>query len=247
MKLKEKNYLAKRFTFFPGGQDFMSAFFYNLPRNIINCFRGYNLLWHLLAIILTYLIVTSGFDWLYFESSRSYLLQSLLFPAVRLGSRLPIIAPLALYVFGKVRKNMKAINTANALVQAAIMGLLFASFYKAFTGRVHPPRYLARDTVDISREFRFGFMRGGVFWGWPSSHATVAFAMAVTVFMLYPKNKAVRYLAIFYALYIGFGVSISIHWFSDFVAGIIIGTVIGVVVGNSFREYITKTGNRILS
>jgi hypothetical protein len=26
--------------------------------------------------------------------------------------------------------------------------------------------------------FRFGFWRGGVCWGWPSSHTTIAFAMA---------------------------------------------------------------------
>jgi len=225
----------------------MPAFFYNLSKNIMKCFRGYNLLWQLLAIILTYIIVTSGFDWLYFKSSRSSLLHSLLFPAVILGSLLPIIVPFALYTFGKVRKNLKSISTANALGQTTIIGLLISSFYKAFTGRVHPLRVLTQVTMDISREFRFGFLRGGVFWGWPSSHTTIAFAMAVTLIMLYPKNKVVRYLAIYYALYIGFGVSISIHWFSDFVAGAIIGTVIGVVVGNSFREYITKTGIRNLS
>jgi len=70
--------------------------------------------------------------------------------------------------------------------------------------------------------------------------------MAATLLIMYPKNKAVRYLVIIYALYIGFGVSISIHWFSDFVAGAIIGVVIGVVVGNSFREYSTKGGIRNL-
>jgi len=218
----------------------MLALFYNLPKNIMKCFRGYNLLWHLLAVIITYVIVTSGFDWLYFKSSRSFLLQSLLFPAVILGSRLPIILPIALYAFGKIRDNLKAVSTANALGQTVIIGLLIASFYKAFTGRVHPPRLLTQDTIDISREFRFGFLRGGIFWGWPSSHTTIAFAMAVTLLMLYSKNIVIKYLAIFYALYIGLGVSISIHWFSDFVAGSIIGTVIGVVVGNSFREYITK-------
>jgi len=220
----------------------MPAFAYNLPKNIMKCFRGYNLLWHLLAIILTYFIVTSGFDCLYFESTRSALLQSLLFPAVRLGSRLPIIVPFALYAFGIIRKNLKAISTANALGQAVIIGLIISSFYKAFTGRVHPPRLLTLDTIDISREFRFGFLRGGVFWGWPSSHTAIAFAMAVTLLMLNQKNKVVRYLAIFYAFYIGLGVSISIHWFSDFVAGALIGTAIGVVVGSSFREYITKQG-----
>ncbi len=218
----------------------MSAFFHNLPQNILKCFRGYNLLWHLLAIILTYIIVTSGFDWTYFQSSRNNLLRSLLFPAVRLGSRVPIIVPLGLYAFGKVRKNFKAISTANALGQAALIALIVAAFYKALTGRVHPPRLFIQDTPDISRTFHFGFMRGGVFWGWPSSHTTVAFAMAVTLLMLYPKNKVIRYLASFYALYIGFGVSISIHWFSDFVAGAMIGTAIGVVVGNSFHEYITE-------
>ncbi len=221
---------------FIGGLDFMPALFYTLPKNIVKCFRGYNLLWHLLAIILTYFIVTSGFDWLYFKSSRSVLLQSLLFPPVILGSLLPIIVPFALYAFGKARKNIITISTANALGQAAIIGLLISSFYKAFTGRVHPLRLLTQDAIDISREFRFGFLRDGVFWGWPSSHTTIAFAMAVTLLMLYPKNKVIKYLAIFYALYIGFGVSISIHWFSDFVAGAILGTVIGVVVGNSFRE-----------
>jgi hypothetical protein len=40
-----------------------------------------------------------------------------------------------------------------------------------------------------------------------------------------------------YALYIGVGVSMTIHWFSDFVAGAIIGTVIGFTVGNVFKSY----------
>jgi membrane-associated phospholipid phosphatase len=55
--------------------------------------------------------------------------------------------------------------------------------------------------------------------------------------MLYPKRLAIRYIAILYALYIGFGVSINIHWFSDFIAGSIIGSVIGIVVGASYRDY----------
>src|SRR5271157_1290733 len=215
----------------------MRGFFYNFLRNVVKCFRGYNLFWHLLAIGLTYIIVTSGFDWLYFKYFKGSLLRSLLFPAVRLGSRLPIIVPIALYVTGKLGSNLKAVNAAYAVGQSVLIGLLLAAFYKTFTGRVHPPRLLAPDIIDISGEFRFGFLRGGVFWGWPSSHTTIAFAMAVTLLMLYTENKIVRYLAIFYSLYIGLGVSISIHWFSDFVAGAIIGTVIGLAVEKSFREH----------
>jgi hypothetical protein len=40
--------------------------------------------------------------------------------------------------------------------------------------------------------------------------------------------------------YVGVGISMTIHWFSDFVAGTIIGSVIGDVVGKSFAE---KTSN----
>ena len=47
---------------------------------------------------------------------------------------------------------------------------------------------------------------------------------------LYPKNKPLAVAAGAYALYIGLGVSVSVHWFSDFLAGAILGTLIGVVV-----------------
>ncbi len=213
----------------------MQGFITDLPGNTLRCFRGKNLLWHLLAIVLTAASVVSGFDWLYFQTTRSPLLQSLLFPAVRLGSRVPVLAPLALYAIGKVRKEPKILRTAYALGQAVLIGLFISSGYKALTGRVHPPRLLARQVVDISRDFRFGFLRGGMFWGWPSSHTTIAFAMALALVTLYSRNRVVRFLALFYAVYIGIGVSVSIHWFSDFLAGAIIGSVVGVVVGESFR------------
>ncbi|MCX6925306.1 MAG: phosphatase PAP2 family protein, partial [Verrucomicrobia bacterium] len=109
--------------------------------------------------------------------------------------------------------------------------------YKALTGRLHPARVLG---PDISHMFRFGFLRGGVFWGWPSSHTTIAFAMAATVFTLFPKQRWLGCVAIAYALYIGVGVSTTIHWFSDFAAGAIIGTVIGTVVGRSFLRSQTQ-------
>jgi hypothetical protein len=91
--------------------------------------------------------------------------------------------------------------------------------YKALTGRAHPAHGVG---TDLTHTFRFGLLRGGVFWGWPSSHTTIAFAMALTVFTLYPKRRWLGWLAIAYAFYIGLGVSMTIHWFSDFAAGAII-------------------------
>jgi len=90
--------------------------------------------------------------------------------------------------------------------------------------------------TDSSHGFQLGFLKGGVFWGWPSSHTTVAFAMSVCLIQLFPKNKILTVSALIYAFYLGLSVSVSIHWLTEFVAGAIIGSVIGKVVGRCFRE-----------
>jgi membrane-associated phospholipid phosphatase len=208
-------------------------FFYTLPSNILWSFWGRNLLWHLFATGATLLMVSSGFDWMYFKATRPF--ARYLFPAVILGWRVPVVFPIALYIIGSVRKDLHTVCTALSTAQAAVIGLLISSSYKAFTGRPGL-RYSARTLVDTSHEFHFGFLKGGVFFGWPSSHTTIAFAMAATIWALYPTSKAARYVALLYALYIGVGVSMTIHWFSDFVAGAIIGSVIGLTVGNVFKE-----------
>lgn len=209
----------------------MKQFIWSLPQNIIGCFKGRMILWHVVAIVLTVFLVTSGFDWFYFCSTRSPVLREWAFPAVRIGGSLPITLPLVLLLMGISAQNRWFTRVGAAIAQAAIIGSLISSTYKAFTGRVHPMRHVG---MDISRDFRFGFLRGGVFWGWPSSHTTIAFAMAVTLFTLLPKQRWAGWVAIAYAFYVGISVSITIHWFSDFVAGAIIGTVIGVVVGRCF-------------
>jgi membrane-associated phospholipid phosphatase len=215
----------------------MRGFFFQLPRNALRCFKGYNLLWHLLAIGLTWIIVTSDFDWTYFTATRIPALRDWLFPAVRLGMALPILVPLCLLAIAALRKAPRLENTAFALGQAAFLGLVISSLYKAFTGRIPPPHIFSpRALVDTSHGFRLGFLRGGMFWGWPSSHTTVAFAMAATIWQLYPENRLLRYAALLYAAYVGIGVSMTIHWFSEFAAGVIIGSVIGAVVGKSFHH-----------
>ena len=211
----------------------MKRFLATLPRNLVGCFRGRGILWHVIAIVLTYIIVTSGFDWRYFLATRNPTLRSWMFRAVHVGMLLPLALPLILFALGAIAGNARAVLIGWAVAQAAILGLLISSAYKAITGRAHPPHGVG---ADISHVFHFGWLRGGVFWGWPSSHTTVAFAMAVTVFTLCPKQRWVGLGAILYAFYVGIGVSMTIHWFSDFAAGAIIGSVIGTVVGKSFSS-----------
>jgi membrane-associated phospholipid phosphatase len=219
----------------------LPGFLYRLPKNALRCFTGHNLILHLLAIGLTYVIVTHGIDWEYFLHTRIPLLRSSFYPAVRLGMVIPFLVPLLLLAIGMAGMSFEIRNTAFALGQAALLGLVISSFYKAFTGRVPPPHYTVHvPLVDTSHVFRFGFLRGGMFWGWPSSHTTVAFAMAAALWKLYPGSRLVRYGALYYALYVGIGVSTTIHWFSDFAAGAIIGSVIGAVVGSSFHQRLSR-------
>lgn len=207
-------------------------FIATLPRNFIGCFKGRMIVWHLIAIVLTYILVNSGFDWFYFRSTRSHTLWTLMFPGAVIGQLIPLLLPLTLLVIGNSSGNATTTRTAWAIAQAAFLGWFISCCYKSLTGRVHPEHTLG---PDISHVFRFGFWRGGVFWGWPSSHTAVAFAMAVTLLTLFPRTRWLRIAAMTYAFYIGISVSMTIHWFSDFAAGAIIGSVIGVTVGKSFK------------
>ncbi len=212
------------------------TFLSGLPRNFVRVFAPRYLMWHALAIVLTYLCVTSGFDWFYFINTRFEYLFELTLPAAILGFFVPILTPVVLYYWGEWRANKKLMHIATAVAQAEMLGWLISSMYKAFTGRIQPEFLTHLNTQDISRQFNFGFWEHGIFWGWPSSHTTVAFAgAAALIYFLYPKHKLLAVLAGAYAFYIGLGVSVSIHWFSDFLAGAIFGALIGCVVAGAMR------------
>ena len=221
----------------------MPEIFYRLPQTMIAVFQGRNLWWHITAIVLTIGIVMSGGDWSYHLLTTADVFFTLTFPAMIMGMFVPVFGTLMLLLFGELGKNRRIVTTAWALGQSAMLGWLISSTYKAFTGRQPPPfaghfRGVESSTpavLDSSHGFQFGLLKGGIFWGWPSSHTTVAFAMATCLITLYPKNKTLVFVAAAYALYIGLGVSVSIHWLSEFVAGAIIGSVIGTTVGKNFQ------------
>ncbi len=216
----------------------MKQFLVTLPHNFIGCFKGWKLVWHLVAILFTFILVMSGFDWGYFLATRNPALRSWMFPAVVIGGLLPLVLPLFLLTVGFIIENARMKLMGWAIAQAELLGALIVVACKAFTGRAHPAQNVG---PDISRVFHFGFLRGGVFWGWPSSHTTVAFAMAVAILTLCPKQRWLGWMAILYAFYVGIGVSMTIHWFSDFVAGAIIGSAVGFVVGKSFQGTTSNT------
>lgn len=225
----------------------MNTILYKFKNNFIRIFSGRNLYVHFLAIILTIIIVNTGIDSWYFSATRDPALQALLMPAASIGGLLPILLPLYLFLIGKIEKNKTCLNTSYAVIQAVMMGWIISSSYKAFTGRAHPnihnsalfnnitnSKIINIDT--LSREFHFGILDGGIFWGWPSSHTTIAFSIALTLWMLFRKNKAIRFIAIVIAIYIGISVSTNIHWLSDGIAGAMLGSIIGIQIGKSYSE-----------
>lgn len=216
----------------------MSPTFYNLFKHIKSFYKGNNLKWQIVIAVSTYLLVASGFDWCYYQHTRDAHLQSILFTSALAGFLVPVVVPLCMLLYAKIKKSSRTLNAVYAVTQAGVLGLAISSFYKVFTGRPGPHHILG--DVDISHVFRFGVLRGGAFQGWPSSHTSVAFAMSMALCMLYPEKKALKYGALIYAVYIGVGVSGTIHWFSDFTAGAILGSIIGITVGKGFYERYRK-------
>jgi membrane-associated phospholipid phosphatase len=149
--------------------------------------------------------------------------------------------PLGIYIYGRNCEDTKLQLTGLAIGQAALLGLAISSSIKAFTGRSGPEILNNSNSVkDFSADFKFGFLRHGAFQGWPSSHTTVAFAMATTLIELYPDNLSLRIISLSYASLIGLGVSTNIHWFSDAFAGAFIGYAIGKSVGQGFKNILDK-------
>jgi membrane-associated phospholipid phosphatase len=214
----------------------MLPLFHNLLPTLRIIFSPRNILLQTIACILTYIIVISGFDWEYFKLVHGSTLSMYLSPAIGIGGIVPVFGIPLLYILAKIRKNKESLMLTWMLAQAAALGWLISSTYKAFTGRVQPPHSIVDTMADMSLNWNFGFLKHGIFWGWPSSHTTVAFAMSFALIARYQNNKKVFWGALLYASYIGLGISMQIHWFSELVAGAIIGTVIGLAVGTSFRK-----------
>ncbi len=199
------------------------TFFFGIPVAVSRLFSWQHLLLALLAGALTYLCVASGFDWYYYEHMHSLFFYAL--PAAIIGFFVPILLPVGFYLYGEVFKKQFYRHTAGLVARAGALAWLLSSTLKAFTGRMQPEFYTHLSVVDNSREWLFGFWRHGIFWGWPSSHTTVAVAVALVVAHQFKNKPLIALPALLYGAYIALGVSISIHWFSDALAGIIFGYI----------------------
>lgn len=194
---------------------------------ISQTYRGRNIWAHVLAVCITGALVILGIDWNYFLYMHAHASPEILFLADLIGIVVPIALPAALVIEGRRRKDPRLERAGWMIAEAELAAFLIVLAYKSVAGRVSPPFF--GPFVDASWEFNFGFLRESVYGGWPSSHTAVAFAAAASIAQLLHRHRLLRWSVFGYAAFIGLSEAIGFHWFSEVIAGALIGTVVGWV------------------
>jgi len=221
-----------------------------LGRNTLECFTGWNAALHLGAIAVTPAIVASGTDTdVHNYLARHQQLERASLPGVIAGYALPLAASGTLLGYGLSQGASREVAGGSAVLQSTAIAVTYQSVLKAFTGRPHPEGIVYEDD-GASETFRFGFMRGGVHYGWPSGHMMTTTAIVTSLFPLYPNSWGLKLGGGAFLAYMAGSVAIheksSMHWFSDMVAGTLMGAAIGTSVGNGFAGHV-GTGDETVS
>lgn len=211
-----------------------------LGRNFLLSYSGSNAFLHLAGLAGTFLIVQTGLDTdVHNYFARHQFMDKYSRPAVAVGTYFPALLGAGLFASGLVGGGARLATAGSAVLQAAGLSAAVMVSLKALTGRPGPDPYVYDDD-SASRVWRFGFLRGGTFHGWPSGHLMTNTA-AITSLMAFYKDKTLLNIAGGISLGYLFLSVIShhrsaMHWFSDEVAGTLMGIAIGTTVGREFRR-----------
>lgn len=216
--------------------------FDHLGHNMLWSAFGWPLAFHAIGGGATYLLSTNDIDLSVakFAARQSGLAFNIAFtPGMMMGTFFPILVPGYMYFFSK---NKTLNNTGAVAAQATAVAFLYNNILKAISGRAHP--VAGENTGELSRDFKWGFFRRGVFYGWPSGHSMTNAALAMSIASYNRDNPYVVAGCSFFAAYVATSMVLSAkgeaHWFSDAVAGVLMGASIGWYIGNTF--YQEKTG-----
>ena len=188
------------------------------------------LLFTALSFLASLCFANSGIDWRWAKMSEHFIItQYLGVTSVFIGMIAPIVFPLYFYI--KRKQNDSNELLARVAVKAFLVAWAYSTLIKSFTNRLPREPFESLGAVDFSKKFRFGFLQGENLWeslveGFPSGHTMTAFAMTFAILPFLSSQKTKR-IAVFYSVYIGLGVSVTVHWLSDTVAGGFIGFALG--------------------
>ncbi len=217
------------------------AVFSGFGDNILHSFTGINFLYQSAAVAVTPILVGNNVDYhveRFFNAHPGY--GEIATPVPFTGQALPFIVGGSLLAYSYLKHNDETLGASFAVIQASLIELLDNTTLKAITGRPGPSWRKVSNMEDLSEEFRFGFLRGGVYNGWPSGHTGATMAVVSALTNYYPENTWLKITGYSLVLYTMYGVTSvnrgGMHWFSDAVSGALMGYAIGSTVGKFYRN-----------
>ncbi len=223
--------------------------FGGLGNNILNSFGGDNLYYHLGAVAGTALIVPTDLDYKlehYFNTHPQY--TGWAHGVGITGQDLPFIVGGGLLAYAELQSDNEVLGASFAVIQASLIAVTYNSILKAVTGRPGPNWKQNSNMEDLSETFRFGFFRGGIYWGWPSGHTVASMAVVSALTNYYPDKTWLKIAGYSVVAYTMAAVTANnrggMHWFSDAVAGALMSYTIGSTVGSYFRSAYTGAVSR---
>ena len=193
------------------------------------------------SAVITWLFITTKIDWnwaVFFNQHEVFIYAAA--PFILLGMFVPLLIPA--YYFLRYKKSTKLGDKRAYQISfwTFVSAYLVMTILKVFTNRVDMEPFEPIGDVDISDQFRFGFLNSNSWWesfseGWPSGHTMIAVSMAIVIYPFLKSNlwKAIH---ISYAILVAMSVSTAFHWISDVISGAVIGVVVGFYFLRRFRK-----------
>ncbi len=222
--------------------------FGNIGNNFIDSFKGDNIYLPLTAIASTCLLVAGvvDYDMENFANTNPGVGQYGRGVFIT-GQFLPFLAGGSLLLYGGAARDKEVLGASFAVIQASLLELMYNTALKAVTGRPGPDWRHNSDMDSLSRVFRFGFLRGGVFWGWPSGHTAATMAVVSSLIGYYPNSTWLKVAGFGLVAYTIYAVSTvnrgGMHWFSDAVAAALMSYAIGSTVGRYYRNVYSRVSS----
>lgn len=219
-----------------------------LGHGILGSYEWPSTLWHIGAVAVTPPLVFTLDSPIQDEFQKPDAFRQSFAEAMLVGGSLtPILIPLGLYAGGLMGDAAELATAGAAAAQAVAVQALWVTALKWMTDRAGP--YPDGDPMrrrELSGIFRdsddpadFDFnpfdLSGGL--RWPSGHTASHFALVSALVAFYPKHPWIAAIGYPIALAVAIGmIDGDYHWFSDVVAGALIGHAIGWSIGRDFRR-----------